>query len=419
MLSRRLAAVALFTLMIVPPVDADELAWERLLEEGSGILTSLSAGERLEVRLDVVDRPVSAFEVHAQGATVSLSLDGRHLRTFSDEAARFDLALAPGAHALVWSALSTANDATVEIVDLGAVVTRATEYARFPSALTGCTERPLDIDLRSSAPIASATVLVDGVAAQASTSGTLVGLRVLTRVSVALPPPAPGGAWREVGVLATDILGNTWTLPTLDVWHDVAPRFAAPRDGWVYDPRPTIALRSECSPDEIASIEATLDGRPVALEATSGTWTIPMAHEWTYEETHAYAFTATLADGSTHPFTGSLREGLDRIDVPLGSELLWSARGGQALLVAGSRLAVGALAPIPDTAGHLATDSTTTARAYYAPRELLCTLAHCVPYGGGAPGFLPTSATLVVPTPEGDVAIPAFGQLAASALGAP
>lgn len=423
MLSGRLPAAIVLFLLTLPVLAVGSAAQpaEWVYDDARALLrTRLLQGENAETALDVEDAPGYGFRALVDGASLQFYVDGRLVRGFGDGAHAFDVRLDPGPHTLTWIARGIAKEGRAELEPLGARMVRAPDLVAGTFALDTCAIAPLRFTLRSALPFTDATIQLDGEPLHVTSSTVEEGALVATTLHAVPTRPPSGVALRVVEIDVVSVDGLAWTIPAFPLWQRVEPRFALTTMPWVYDQRPALGLVSDCAPEEVLDVRATMDRVDVSerLVSTGGGWTIPADHVWSYAETHAYAFHLTLSDGSTKTLSGRAREGLAEMTWTLASpRLVASAQRGAAAFTLNDAISAAPDAPLPDAIHDLVLSGPTQIRALYAPDAFRCVLQACLPYGGNAPGFALSAqnAALLVTDAEGERVLPGFGQLAVAA----
>lgn len=426
------------------PVEALRLSPETAWRVSGESPLALHAQAHGDLRADRVALPtegvrVFAFRVHVGGGgALRFLVDGETRQTFRAGDAALDVALSGAERELAWELVPASPGDAVDLVLVGAraslppVVTYVTR-----DVWTWCGSEPrVEMRVRFAAPVDASMLRVqvgDRVLAARVNGWMVAGTRVF---DVSVPAPGlPDGVPQALGATITDATGRVWDLVDLArsvTRHDVHGLSATP-GGWVYDLRPTLALESACLDPSLKNARLVVDGRDVSRELRFGgyaaTWTFP--RDLPFGETHAYAFSVTLRDGTLATTRGALREGFDVMewdapslsllwtrteDTPSGAEALFADLADPLALppvAAQARVAAPPQEPLSLPEGaHL--------RAVFAPLGISCErrVLACAPYTGEAPVFEGAAlldASLTVSTPEGRAFIlPAAGQFAAA-----
>lgn len=398
-------------------------------------VSGLARAEPQRLALDVRGLPVFSFEARVdKGVRLSVLVDGMDAVIVPEGITLRQVPMGANARTLVFVAESTASGARAVLTLIGAETVAPPVITSLPSYLYGCVLPDLQVLLTSIVPlVGDAThVTVDGARVNVSVEQlpTKRGISVNIRGEI---PSGEEGVWRSrhLTITVEDVTGKVWTIADRLLYTLVDRVMTTGPTGWVYDLRPAITLASyACRPIDFAEYRLEVDGQDVTESVMDSWYTLEyhFPNEISFNETHSFTFSVTLADGTILTRSGTFREGLDVDEFDLAPGIVTSliAPSGASVTLpqtAGAALAATTRTDLPIAAGTIAVPLGGHARAVFAPLAIACkdiaTATVCDPFGGSAPGFMPwgvPNAVLEV-TPEGESmqTLAGAGQLAEAA----
>ncbi|MHB8604420.1 MAG: hypothetical protein ACYDCK_04125 [Thermoplasmatota archaeon] len=355
--------------------------------------------------------------VHGTGALV-FAVDGVEAARFtSPTLTTFEAGIDEGMHTLTWTYFSNSVNDTATLLLHGVETLTSPVLQRVETLRLGlgCELPTIRAVLAASTalPVSGVRASLDGIPLNVTGESRRTGFTVGTDLTLAMPPLPEGPSSHALDLTVRDATGHTWQLARFVLSLFRLPHLiGGPEPGWVYDPSPMFAVDEQC-PRPGTTVTFALDGNDMTrnlsvtprdlLADRDRAWTYSLGRTWQFNESHAYVFRVVERDGTVHLFEGTLREGLDHLDldVRLG-RLTYNVNGGRAMFDdALDRLDFRAVSTssvgMPTDPLNVPTPRGVHIHALYAPLALVCRPDRvgqrvCSPYGGDAPGFFPNHA---------------------------